>query len=244
MKLTVAYEGGLFRGWQSQSGGNTIQDHLEAAFANISGAPVSVQGAGRTDAGVHALKQCAHADVPAGKLPVERWAAAVNAHLPAQIRVTRCILAPPGFHARFSSRGKIYIYRIWNDTLLPPFEVGRAWLVPAPLDWAIMERSASLLTGTHDFARFAANRGKPGENTVRTIRDIALRKSGRLVTLQIYGEGFLYKMVRLMTGTMVRCAQGRAPLEWISALLASPGTLKTNFAAPAQGLCLARVIYS
>lgn len=244
LRLTVAYDGRPFDGWQSQARGNTVQDHLETAFAKLCGGPrIPIHGSGRTDAGVHAVGQVAHADVPdRSRHTPERWRAALNASLPAEIRVMAVRFARADFHARFATRGKVYRYRIWNAPVLDPLEHGRAWHFFHPLDLPTLERAAALLLGRHDFAGFAANRHKPDENTVRTIRRIAIRRRSALITLDFEGDGFLYKMVRLLTGTMVRCAQGRASTEWIGELLAASGP-KTSFAAPAEGLYLLRVLY-
>ena len=126
--------------------------------------------------------------------------------------------------------------------MLDPLENGRAWHFPNPVDLSTLRRAAELLLGEHDFAGFAASRGKPDENTVRTIRRIDVRRRAALITLDFEGDGFLYKMVRLMTGTLIRCAQGRASAEWLGELLAANGK-KTSFAAPAEGLYLMRVLY-
>ncbi len=238
LKLIIAYDGSPFLGWQSQRGGNTVQDHLEKAFAAICGKRVAVHGAGRTDAGVHAVAQCAHADV---ERPLDDWPRALNGHLPREIRVLKCSRAPAGFHARFSATGKVYRYRIWNHDFPSPFELGRAWHIPGDLDMEALHAAAAKLIGTHDFASFAANRGKPDENTVRTIYDIAINARGPVLTLSFKGDGFLYKMVRLITGSLIRCAQGRADREWIEKLLARE--TKTSFAAPAHGLYLEKVLY-
>ncbi|HWB60026.1 MAG TPA: tRNA pseudouridine(38-40) synthase TruA [Chthoniobacteraceae bacterium] len=243
LKLIVAYDGTPFKGWQSQAGGNTVQDHIEAAFAKICGKPVSIHGSGRTDAGVHALGQCAHADVPRGTLPAGKWVAALNANLPREIRILKCVRAPRDFHARYSAKGKVYTYRILNSAVMPPFELNRAWHFPGVLDLAVLEAAAKKLTGTHDFAGFAANRGTPVESTVRTLHAIEIRRSRGAITIVFEGNGFLYKMARLLTGSMVRCAQHRAPLEWIDHLLLARDGMKTSFAAPADGLCLTRVLY-
>jgi tRNA pseudouridine38-40 synthase len=246
LRLTIAYDGRPFQGWQSQSHRDTIQDRLETAFRALCGGEhISVQGSGRTDAGVHALAQVAHADVPASiRHPPERWMLALNAHLPAEIRVMAVRFAAADFHARFAAQGKIYRYRIWHAPVLPPFELGRAWHFPQELDLAAMQSAAALVLGRHDFAGFAARRSRPGEDTVRTVTDIKIQRRGALITLHFHGDGFLYKMVRLMTGSFVRCAQHRATLEWIERLVAHPaGTLKTSFAAPADGLYLVRVLY-
>ena len=243
LRLTVAYDGGPFRGWQSQAHGDTIQDRLEAAFSVLCGGRrITVHGSGRTDAGVHARGQVAHADVPdRGRRPPGQWRAALNAHLPPQIRVLKVRPVTQAFHARFSAQGKTYRYRIWNAAVLPPFQASRAWHFSDPLDVDVLRGTAQLLVGTHDFAGFSANRGRPPESTVRTIHRIDLARQGRLLTLDYEGSGFLYKMVRLLTGSIVRCAQGRATQDWISAVLDGKG--KTSFAAPAEGLYLMRVRY-
>ena len=242
LKLLIAYDGRPFLGWQSQAGGNTVQDCIERALQKICGRRVVVHGAGRTDSGVHALGQVAHVDVD-DTLPPERWLAAINANLPREIRVLRSSPVRRDFHARFLAVRKTYTYRIWNDAIHPPFEVGRSWHFAHPLDPGMLRAMAAKLTGTHDFASFAANRGKPDEDTTRTIFSIVVRRKGPLLTLTFDGTGFLYKMVRLLTGSMIRVAQGRAEPEWITRLLASPGKMKTSFAAPADGLYLVRVRY-
>ena len=243
LKLLIAYDGRPFRGWQSQATKDAVQDHLESAFAKIIGARVVVIGSGRTDAGVHALGQVAHADVPRGRLPGEKWQSALNAMLPREIRVLRVRTARANFHAQFDASGKTYTYRVWNDSFHHPLEIGRAWFVPGSLDMDLLRAGAKMLRGTHDFARFAVNRGEPEPDTVRTIRDMAIHRRGSLVTLRITGNGFLYKMVRLLTGTLIRCAQHRAPLEGIRELLENERATKTHFAAPAEGLYLTRVLY-
>lgn len=249
LKLTVAYDGRPFRGWQSQAGQDAVQDFIEIAFRKLNGGNrVPIQGSGRTDAGVHALAQTAHADVPRNRMAPAQWLAALNAHLPQEIRVIRCQWAKPDFHARFAAKGKRYIYRIWNGPVMPPLEIGRAWHIFLPLDRERLQQSAKVLTGTHDFGGFAANRGVPCSDTVRTIRKIGIQgRPGGLIKLTFEGDGFLYKMVRLLTGSMVRVAQGKEELEWLCGFLAVPEPgkprKKTSYAAPAEGLYLARVFY-
>jgi tRNA pseudouridine38-40 synthase len=240
LRLVIAYEGGAFRGWQSQAGGGAVQDHLEAAFAQLCGEAVRVHGAGRTDAGVHALGQSAHADVEReGKLD---WVAALNANLPREIRVLRCVRARGDFHARYSAKGKIYAYRLWNAPVLSPFELGRAWHLPGGLDFEAIREAAAAFEGKHDFKAFAANRGKPEQDTVRTIHSVKATRKGPVITVRFHGDGFLYKMVRLMTGALVKTGQGRADAGSIPRYL-DGGAGKCAFAAPAEGLYLVRVIY-
>ena len=243
LRLLIAYDGGAFRGWQSQADGQAVQDSLERAVASLWGERQVVHGAGRTDAGVHALGQVAHVDVPRERIPEKRWLPGLNAYLPAEVRVLKVRRVSPEFHARFGARGKRYTYRMCTGGVLPPLELGRMWHFPCTLDLSVLRQGAELLVGTHDFGAFAANRGKPGENTVRTVSKVAVRARGGILTLDFEGNGFLYRMVRLMTGTLIRCARGQAPVSWIGELLEGKGRIKTSFGAPAHGLYLRQVLY-
>ena len=242
LKLIIAYDGAPFAGWQSQSHRNTIQDYLEHAFEGVTGAHVRVHSAGRTDAGVHALAQCAHVDVNKDLTPA-RWIEALNASLLPGIRVLRCQYVSDNFHARLSAKEKMYRYRIWCAPVLPPFEYRRAWHIARPLDLKVLKSAAKHFVGTHDFAGFAANRGKQEESTVRTINAVRVRQKGSCVTLEFEGEGFLYKMVRLIVGSLVKCALGKMRIEDITARLHSGQIGPSRFAAPAEGLSLVRVRY-
>jgi len=243
LKLIVAYDGAEFAGWQSQFHRNTIQDHLERAFARVIGKPVRVHGAGRTDAGVHALGQCAHVEVTNGRLSAPRWTNALNALLPPTIRVLRCRYMSNDYHARLSAKGKIYRYRIWSADVLPPFEYRRASHIARPLDLKVLKNAAKYFAGTHDFADFAANRGKPEKNTIRTIYSVRVRQKGPCVTIDFDGNGFLYKMIRLIVGSLVKCALGKMRIEDLAERLDSRQTTSARFAAPAEGLFLLRVRY-
>jgi tRNA pseudouridine38-40 synthase len=243
LKLVIAYDGTPFAGWQSQSHRNTIQDHVERAFERILGKPVRVHGAGRTDAGVHALAQYAHVDLPSDRLSAARWTEALNALLPPTIRLLRCQYVSNDFHAQLSAKGKIYRYRIWLGPVLPPFEYGRAWHISRPIDPKILKRAAEQFVGTHDFAGFAANRGKQEKSTLRTIHSVHVRKRGSCVTIEFDGDGFLYKMVRLIVGSLVKCALGKIRIEDVAARLDSGQIGAARFAAPADGLFLVRVRY-
>ena len=240
LKLTIAYDGQPFLGWQSQAGGRTVQDALEAAVSAIEGERVSVQGAGRTDAGVHALGQVAHCEVTP-RVPLDRWQRAINNELPPTIRVVRCVKGASDFHARFSATGKIYGFRIWNGTYLPPHELGRSWFVPGRFDAEVLQEAGQLLVGQHDFAGFTANLKGAKRDTVRTVRSIRVRRRGSLISVDFEGSGFLYKMVRLLTGSMIRVAQGRADAGWLKDVLARRAS--THFAGNAEGLYLKRVLY-
>jgi len=245
LKLIVAYDGASFSGWQSQTNRNTIQDRLESAFQRICSEPVRVHGAGRTDAGVHALAQCAHVDLPNRRYEPDRWVSALNGLLPPAIRVLRCRFVSEAFHARFSAKGKTYRYRIWNAAVLPPFENGRAWHVVSPLDFDGMAIAAKAFRGEHDFFSFSANRGTPETNTVRIIRTVRLRRAGPCISMEFDGDGFLYKMVRMMAGTLVRIGLDKLPPQDINARLGSPrkAISRGRTAAPGDGLFLVRVRY-
>src|SRR5262249_8299515 len=146
----------------------------------------------------------------------ERWVEALNALLPPAIRVLRCRYVSNDFHARFSAKGKIYRYRIWIASFLPPFEYRRAWHVTRPLDVKILKSAARHFVGTHDFAGFAANRGKPEPSTTRTINSVRVRQNGPPITIEFDGDGFLYKMVRLMVGALMKCALGKMRVDEIT----------------------------
>jgi tRNA pseudouridine38-40 synthase len=243
LHLTIAYDGTPFAGWQSQPNRNGVQDHIEAALAKVLDRSARVHGAGRTDAGVHALAQAAHVDVPAKRFSTSTWRVALNANLPAGVRIIACRRVSHLFHARFSAKGKVYRYRIWNTETFHPLEVGRAWHVPQRLAVDDLMVYAGLFCGQRDFASFAANRGVPPETTVRNLQDIKVRRHGSLVTLEFTGDGFLYRMVRMITGSLVQVALGRKEEDWLRELLETPGRKKTNHTAPAEGLYLVRVSY-
>jgi tRNA pseudouridine38-40 synthase len=250
LKLIVAYDGAPFSGWQSQANRSGIQDHLEKALAKICGKPVRVHGAGRTDAGVHAVAQVAHADIPVRRYAPDRWVNAINGLLPAAIRVMQCRFVADSFHARFSAKGKIYRYRIWNAEVAPPLENGRAWHVRERLDIARMTEAAQLFVGRHDYSAFAANRGAPVSDPQRTIYDVRVRRAGPLITMEFDGEGFLYKMARMMTAAMVQVGHGKISSSEIRQRLASNPQADNSQAdkarrevAPAAGLFLFGVRY-
>ena len=243
LKLTVAYDGAGFAGWQSQSHQNTIQDHLERAFQQVTEKQLRVHGAGRTDAGGHALAQCAHVDLVDRRLSAGRWLAALNGNLPPAIRVMRCTYVPKTFHARYSAKAKIYRYRIWSARILLPLEFERAWHIATPLNLSLMKAAAKTFVGKHDFAAFAANRGKKEENTIRTISSVRVRKKGPCIAIDFEGDGFLYKMVRLMTGAIVQCGLGKSEVAEVGRRLNSDRSNMKRFVAPATGLFLVRVRY-
>ena len=245
--LTLAYDGRPYAGWQSQPSGQTVQDTLESAILKIlPDRLLRVLASGRTDAGVHALGQVVHFTTPDGKtLPPEAWQRALNVHLPATIRVMDSRLVSDHFHARFDAIGKTYRYRIWTGKVLPPLEAGLAHHHPRPLDFDLLRSACATLEGTHDFSNFAAFRGNEdgSENNTRTLWSILPVLDGDLLTLTFHGSGFLYKMVRLLTGALLRVAVGRESQTWLTDLLHRRGPGKCAHVAPAAGLYLVQVHY-
>ena len=171
--------------------------------------------------------------------------AALNSRLPPQIRVVRCSNVRRTFHARYSAREKTYRYVVWNGRALPPLEFQRAWHVPMQLDYDAMANAAAEFEGKHDFAAFTANRGKPSETTVRTIAKVRIRRSGLRIVFEFTGDGFLYKMVRMMVGLLIQIGRGAADGGELRSRLFDPKrrATRTRFVAPADGLILVRVRY-
>src|SRR3954464_13811330 len=193
IKLTIAYDGTEFVGWQRQESGVSVQGAIEDVLAQIEGAPVTLHGAGRTDSCVHALAQTASARLTAS-VDDDRLARALNAHLPGAIRVTTVTTVADDFHARFSAVGKVYEYRIWNGKAIPPFIRLYAWHVPEALDLAAMRDASRALVGLHDFAGFRSARSV-NHSTRREIQRAEWRADGRQLTFEIAGRGFLRYMV-------------------------------------------------
>lgn len=249
-RIDLAYDGRPFSGWQSQVGGDTVQDILLEAIRSVCPEVATVQGSGRTDAGVHAERQVAHFDVPAGwRMKGREWQRALNSHLPAAIRIVACGEIAPEFHARFSALEKEYRYTIVTGEVLPPLKAGLAWHQRGlPLDehW---ETVLACFEGTHDFRAFSANRNDGRDedrDTTRTIFEAEIdRASPDMAVIRYRGNGFLYKMVRFLVGTAVYCIRERIALEEIKSLL--EGGLETGkapYCAPPDGLVLQRVLYS
>jgi tRNA pseudouridine38-40 synthase len=241
VRLLVEYDGGAYCGWQVQPNGPTIQGALEAAFEGLTGEAVRVEGSGRTDSGVHAAGQIAHVRTRAD-LPGEAFARALNAHLPRDISVRESADAPERFHARFDATGKIYHYTIENAPTRPALDVGRLWWVSWPLEDDRLAAAAAKIVGTHDFTSFAdGERG--GEDNVRTVRRAEWVRANRRLTFAVEGGGFLYKMVRVLVGTMVEVGRGRLDPDAMEEILEARDRAAAGPTAPPQGLTLARVLY-
>ncbi|MGH7994837.1 MAG: tRNA pseudouridine(38-40) synthase TruA [Opitutaceae bacterium] len=240
-KCRCAYDGGAFAGWQSQAGGKTVQDAIEAELGRVFQRPVRIHGSGRTDAGVHARGQVFHFDAE-WRHGAVRLAAALRSRMPREIRIGGIARAPRNFHARFSAKGKIYSYHLFLGDP-DPFERPYCWVVERPLDWKVMERAAALLRGRHDFRAFSAWNRTATEDTVRDLRRLEWRRRGRRVTFLVEADGFLYKMVRTLVGALVAAGDGKLAPERIERLLRARIRVPAVQTAPAQGLFLERVRY-
>lgn len=242
-KCLCAYDGSGFAGWQSQPGGGGIQDVIEARLAAMFGQPVRIHGSGRTDAGVHARGQVFHFDAPWRHGP-DRLRAALRVGLPPAVQVRSVRAVPASFHARFSATAKAYSYHLWLGEA-DPFTRPFVWMIERaqPLDLAAMAAAAARLEGRHDFAAFAAERGSEPVDTVRHLRRVELRRRGRRVRLWFEADGFLYKMVRSLTGALVAVGEGKLSVARIEELLAGAPRTAEVPTAPPQGLFLEKVWY-
>lgn len=244
LKLTLQYDGTNYVGWQRQATGTSIQGLLEDALEPIAGTRVTVHGAGRTDAGVHALAQVASVAF-GGVLEPAVLARALNAMLPTDVRVLSVVDVPPGFHARFSATGKTYEYRIVNGPIVSPFLVRYVWHLPHTLRVDAMKSASTHLVGCHDFAAFQGAGSDVGSSK-RTIWSIEWQ-DGRghdvPLVIRIRGDGFLRHMVRNIVGSLVDIGAGRWPPERMVEILASRDRARAGVTAPPQGLFLTTVDY-
>jgi tRNA pseudouridine38-40 synthase len=240
--LTLCYDGSRYKGWQRQ--GNTegtIQAKLETILSRLLQQPVELAASGRTDAGVHAKMQVCSFRAESARSSEELLRELRN-HLPEDIGAISLEEAPPRFHARLSCRGKRYVYRIWNSEQPLVFDRRYMLRVPEKLDLEAMRKAADALCGKHDFASFCSL--KPGKkSTVRELREIRVTEGGDELRLSFTGDGFLYNMVRILTGTLLEVGLGKRQPSEMSAILQSCDRTKAGPTAPAQGLFLWEVYY-
>jgi tRNA pseudouridine38-40 synthase len=246
-KLTIAYDGTGLVGWQRQAAGTSVQGLVEDALARLTAsAGVTVSGAGRTDAGVHARGQVASVTLATALGPADVHRGA-NALLPPAVRVLAVEPADPTFHARFGASEKCYEYHLVMAPLISPFDVRYAWHIPYPLDVAAMRAALPALEGCHDFAAFRSS-GSDIEDSVRTLREVRLDETpaehgGRRLILTLVGDGFLRHMVRAIMGTLVEVGRGRWPAGQLAEIVASLDRAQAGPTAPPQGLFLVSVRY-
>ena len=244
-KLTIAYDGSQYYGWQVQKGQVTVQQRVEEAFCKLFAGVKRVHSSSRTDTGVHALGMVAHVDLPKDQCQMNpsKLKLAVNAYLPADIRVMKVVRVQAGFHARFDAKEKQYRYLIWNGRVMNPLLLGKAWHVPTPLDVELMQKAAKLFVGKKDFKSFATTREYEMETTVRRLTRCDVRKRGSGLKVIIEGEGFLYKMCRGIVGTLAHVGQGKLTQKDIRAIFQKCDRRVGGMNAPAGGLTLVKVKY-
>lgn len=240
-KLTLAYDGTAYHGFQIQANALTVQHYLEKALDTLFGKTIRIEGAGRTDAGVHARGQVVSFAAPS-LIPVDRLPAALNGILPEDIVITGAQLVKDGFSSRRDAQVKNYSYTIDNGPYPDVLKRLYAWHVARPLDLKAMRKGASLLPGKHDFKAFQAA-GSKVKTTVRTLYNLDLTIEGNFIILHFSGDGFLYKMVRNITGTLVEVGIGRINAEEICRILEEGSRKLAGATAPARGLCLEKVLY-
>lgn len=241
-QIEVAYDGTAYSGWQIQPNGMSVQQKLEEVIRGISGCNSRVHGSGRTDQGVHARGQVAHFDLETRMSAAGLWKA-MNSLLPPDIRVNRLSLADDQFHARFSARAKEYRYFIWNGSILPPSIRLYYTHVQSRLDPQLMQKAAGYLKGKHDFTSFTANANRPLESAVRTLSALDVRKKGNRIVITAVGDGFLYKMVRSISGILIRVGEGAVPPSRVKEIMRSRNRTAVVPTAPPQGLFLWKVHY-
>jgi tRNA pseudouridine38-40 synthase len=239
--IGIAYDGRPFDGWQSQPSGNTVQDRLEAALAEIAGAAVRVTAAGRTDAGVHATAQVVHFDVDVAR-PESAWVRGTNAHLPDAIAVQWAIEVDPDFHARFSATSRSYGYLLYNHPVRPAVFRGKVGWFHLPLDVEAMRTASRCLLGEHDFSAFRAAECQ-AKTPVKALQRIAIERRGHYVALEFTANAFLHHMVRNIVGCLVHVGKGAEPPEWLQDVLEGRDRARAAPTFPADGLYLTSVTY-
>jgi tRNA pseudouridine38-40 synthase len=244
VRLILSYRGTAYAGWQRQANAVAVQQVVEEALGRLLGEAVRVEGASRTDAGVHARGQAAHLELPAAAahLPPRALVHATNRLLPADVRVLAAHLMPAGFHARRAASGKEYRYRLSRAEVLSPLDAPYAVRVPASLDLSGMRRGAARLLGRHDFSAFALAGGSH-THPHRTLAAVDLEEAGPELHLLFVGDGFLRGMVRALVGTLLDVGLGRRTPDQVAALLAGAPRGAAGCNAPAHGLVLERVLY-
>ncbi|MDE0160092.1 MAG: tRNA pseudouridine(38-40) synthase TruA [Candidatus Dadabacteria bacterium] len=242
VKIIIEYDGTDYHGWQCQANLPTVQETIEDAIRKITRENVKITGSGRTDAGVHAIGQVANFSIETQMDP-ETLQKALNSTLPRDISIIKTQEVPDSFHAQFSSRSKVYEYRILNRPHPPALQRNRVWHIQEKLDTKKMREAATYLEGTHDFSVFATA-DITVKTTVRTVKRVHVRKTReRIILVEIEADGFLKRMVRMITGTLVETGRGKLSPEGFGQILAEGQKTKNVFTAPPSGLFLKKVIY-
>lgn len=240
--LTLCYDGSNYHGWQIQKNALTVQEVFQKSLYNIIQEKVDIKGCSRTDAGVHANMYCVSMKINSD-IPCERLKMAINRFLPDDVAVTSVKEVPMDFHARYSCIGKEYIYKIWNEPVRNPFFNGRALHYWYRLDIDKLNKAAVNYIGKHDFTSFCTLDNRDPDNMVRTVKSFSIEKDNGLVTMRVSADGFLYNMVRIMVGTLLRVAMGKMEPDDIKDVLLQKDRAKAGPTAVPYGLYLNKVFY-
>ncbi len=242
LRLHLSYDGKRYHGWQVQANALAVQSVFQEALFRVLGRRPDIKGCSRTDSGVHALDYCVSFRTE-HTIPCGRLVGALNHYLPPDIAVLRCQEAPPDFHARYSCTGKEYVYKIWNSPVRDPFGDGYLLHYWYPLDTARLSEAAGYYLGSHDFTSFCTLDSRDKGSLTRCVTRSEIERQGDLVTFTVAADGFLYHMVRIMVGTLLRVAQGKLSPGDIPAVLAAKERKAAGPTAPPWGLYLNRVFY-
>lgn len=240
--ITISYDGKHFHGWQIQQNACTVQEAFQKALSKIIGDDFDVKGCSRTDSGVHANMYCISLKTTHPIL-AQRLKAALNRWLPLSIAVLDCVEVDLDFHARYSCKSKEYIYKIWNSEVRNPFLDGYALHYRYKLDENMLNRAAQAYVGSHDFTSFCTLDSRERGDMVRTVKAFSVTRSGSLVTMKVEADGFLYNMVRIMVGTLLRIQQGKLSVDSIPEIIEKKDRHYAGPTAQACGLYLNRVNY-
>lgn len=241
IKLTIEYDGANYHGWQIQKNAKTIQSILIGALEKLTGEEIILNGSGRTDSKVHAYGQIANFKTNS-KIPGGKFSYALNSILPKDIVIRKSEEVKMDFHSRFNVKGKMYRYLIYNSRFSSALLQNRVWHIPHILNFADMKRAANFFIGTHDFSAFRAS-GSSVKSSIRTINHISLKKNDEIISLEIIGNGFLYNMVRIITGTLIDVGKGKIKHKDIREIIQGQDRKKAGKTAPPEGLYLVEVYY-
>lgn len=240
--IKLSYDGARYHGWQIQENALTVQEVFQNALYKITGLREDIKACSRTDTGVHAREFCVSLKTESPIAP-ERLLAALNHYLPEDVAVKSCEPVPLDFHARYSCQGKEYVYQIWNHPVRDPFLAGRALHYWYPIDEELLDRAAKAYVGRHDFSSFCTLDKREKGDLTRTVTTSKVERAGDLVTFTVAADGFLYNMVRIMVGTLLRVQQGKFTPEDIPGIIQAKDRKAAGPTAPAWGLYLNRVFY-
>ena len=239
--LTIKYDGTAYHGWQIQPNAITVQEVLQETLSKMLGTKTGVTGCSRTDAGVHANEFCCHLTCDES-IPDTAFLRGLNALLPQDISVISCKDVEEDFHARYSAKGKTYVYRILNSKVKDAFLSRYTWHIERPLDVAKMQKFCDLIVGTHDFYAFSSS-GRTVEDTVRTVSECKVQREGDVISIKITANGFLYNMVRIIVGTAVEVSDGKINPQETAKTFELKDRSLCGVTAPPQGLFLEKVYY-